>query len=102
MDVFSAIVKLRSGAASGLFTGEVPKTDLSAAEVLLLQSMHGEDAVISIVKTGSDKRKTAAERDRLASVYGPMVVAKLFGAEKWKTLPQKLPTADTSAEDMAA
>lgn len=104
MDIFSCIVKLRSGAESGIFTGEVPKTDVSAAEILLLKSLHQDDAVTNIVKTGNDKsRKNAVERERLNAIYGPLAVTRVFGKEAWRELPRKLPAAaEPAAEDMAA
>lgn len=102
MDVFSCIVKLRSGSESGIFTGEVPKQDVSAAEVLLLKSIHGDDAITSIQKTGKDNRKNAAERDRLAAIYRPEVVARVFGKEVWQPLPTKLPTDRDEPAEMAA
>ena len=45
------------------------KTGLSPAEVLLLQSLHGADAVLSIEPTGEVKREPSEEIARLKEAY---------------------------------
>ena len=103
MDLHSCVVKLRSGGESGIFTGEVPKGDITTPEILVLKAMHGDDAVVQVKVTGQDKKRSdAAERDRLAGFYNPRVVKRLFG-ESFQPLPKKLPRAEApAAEDMAA
>ncbi|MET0526964.1 MAG: hypothetical protein ABW003_01230 [Microvirga sp.] len=45
------------------------KMGLSPAEILLLQSLHGADAVIQIEPTGEEKREPADEIARLKNLY---------------------------------
>jgi hypothetical protein len=45
------------------------KTGLSPAEVLLLQSLHGADAVLQIEPTGDVKREPHEEIERLKEAY---------------------------------
>jgi|SRR5436190_16208900 len=45
------------------------KMDLSPAEVLLLQSLHGADAVLQIEPTGDVKREPHEEITRLKELY---------------------------------
>jgi len=45
------------------------KIDLSPAEILLLQSLHGVDSVIQIEPTGEVKREPQEEIARLKSLY---------------------------------
>lgn len=109
MDLHSCVVKLRSGGDSGIFTGEVPKYDLTTPEILILRAVHGEDAVAQVKKTGVDKRADRAERDRLSGLYNNQsrdIVKKLFG-ESFNPLPKKLPAEriealDLDADEMAA
>lgn len=109
MDLHSCVVKLRSGGDSGIFTGEVPKYDLTTPEILILKAIHGDDAVAAVKKTGIDKRTDRSERDRLAGLYnnaGRDVVKRLFG-ESFNPLPKKLPAErvealDLDADEMAA
>ena len=44
----------------------VPKHSTTPAEIVLLQRLHGNDAVTEIVVTEKDKRSHEDERDRLA------------------------------------
>lgn len=59
--------KVRLG---GSVMNEVRKDSVTAAEVEILRAFHGSDAVIEIVETGEDKKRTsAAERERLYGLY---------------------------------
>ncbi|CUW38789.1 protein of unknown function [Magnetospirillum sp. XM-1] len=49
---------------------EVRKTGIPLAEILLLQSIHGADAVVRIERAGSDDRKNRDIVDYLKAVYG--------------------------------
>lgn len=104
MDYHNAIVKLRSGPDSGVFTGEVPKPRLSVPEILVLKKLHGDDAVF-VEPERCDQRavKHAEERSRLASTYNPRLVSQLFG-ESWQKLPTELPKSDGAIDldDVAA
>jgi hypothetical protein len=45
------------------------KTDITPAEILLLQSLHGADAVLQIEPSGEDKREPMEEITRLKALY---------------------------------
>lgn len=93
--------KLRIG---GNVLNEVPKGDLTAAEIDMFRALHGSDAVVSIVETGEKSASAAAERARVQEKFmSPLdaparlkakteMFRNLFGHD---TLP--LPTALASA-----
>jgi hypothetical protein len=54
----------------GSLNNEVQKHDLTAAEIAVLQRIHGRDAVVDIVKVGeARKRNDRSERNRLMNIY---------------------------------
>lgn len=71
MKLYSCKVRL-----SGSLYNEVPKTDVTAAEVTLLQTLHGTDSVVQIYETGKNKVGQSDERSRLIEVYGAGLVAQ--------------------------
>lgn len=75
MQLYDAKVRL-----NGKVQNEVPKTGITGAEVLVLKEIHGADAVVDVTAAAAEARSHDAERERLERVYGPKVVAKLFGA----------------------
>lgn len=80
--------KLRLG---GNVVNEVRKEKVSAAEVIIMRAIHGDDAVIEIVEVGEDKRSDAEERDRLAAaLYDAEMLSKVFGISAIP-LPQEVP-----------
>ena len=105
MITYSAKIRL-----GGLLTNEVRKDGLTAAEIILLRDIHGDDAVIDIVETGkaisaeSGKLRTnEEERVRLNEFYNSKETSTaedhskktarmraLFGHDA-STLPAKLP-----------
>jgi hypothetical protein len=65
MERANCIVRL-----GGLLTNTVPKAGVTPAEVLLLRSIHGDDAVVDIRPTGEDpKVRVDQEYARLAEKY---------------------------------
>lgn len=54
---------------SGSRDNEVRKTDVTAAEIMILRSFHGEDAVTDVTPKNMDKRSHGDERARLFSLY---------------------------------
>lgn len=76
---------------AGSLLHEVPKQGLSAAEVVLLRSIHGDDGVVHLKpsKVKGDL-SDAAERQRLSAVYGEKAVAKVFSATYGAALPQEV------------
>jgi hypothetical protein len=54
---------------AGSRDNEVRKTDVTAAEIMILQAFHGADSVTEIVPKEMDKRSHGEERKRLFSAY---------------------------------
>jgi len=88
MQLYDATVRLQANPMH-----EVPKSGLTAPEVLLLQFVHGEDAVVRVRKGKMDKRSHEDERLRLSTRYGDKRVADMFGPGHTK-LPIKLDNVD--------
>lgn len=64
---------------AGQLTHEVPKTNCSAQELVLLRFIHGADAVVRITKAGEFKEfDKDTELRRLAQIYDPRVVGRVF------------------------
>lgn len=78
--------KVRLG---GNLVNEVPKARITAAEVLILQTIHGEAGVVGVQPRKMDKRAHDAERERLIQRYGAKIVTALFGPS-FQKLPTKL------------
>jgi hypothetical protein len=69
--------KIRLG---GSVVNEVRKDSVTAAEIVLLQVLHGEDAVSEIIEAGEVTRSDAEERERLvAALYDADAVRATFG-----------------------
>ncbi len=103
MQLYDATVRLNGNPMQ-----EVPKQDLTAPEVILLQKIHGgADAVVRISKRNMDKRSHNEERARLGALYGDQHVFGLFGPDHTK-LPVKLENVefvesnDLTDEDLEA
>jgi len=94
MHIYSAMVR-----PGGSLLNEIPKIGLSAAEIVVLRGIHGNDAVIKLQWSGSDRRKHAAERDRLVGLYGEKAFANVFGTGYSIKLPNELP--DVPSEESA-
>lgn len=93
-------IKVRLG---GLVNNEVRKSGVTAAEIMVLRALHGDDAVVDITSAKMDHRTHAEERARLNAIYcnketsSPETFTKkremlrgLFGADT-ADLPVKLP-----------
>lgn len=93
----------------GSVLNEVPKDEITAAEIMMFRGLHGADAIVNIVEVGEKSVSDAAERTRVHEQFlnpldaPPRLRAKtemfrnLFGHD---TLP--LPKAlaeDVEAED---
>lgn len=98
MEVYSAQVRL-----GGSVINEVPQDELTAAAIVCLRAIHGNDAVVKIEHVGSVKRTNEEERERLDMKYGQgLAIAKqslisLFGPEH-APLPVKLAGFDPEDE----
>ena len=69
---------------------DVPKTDVSAAEIMVLNHVHGEGSVINIEPTKTTRTPHKQEYNRLTDVYGPRAVQEVFGNVFNVRLPNKL------------
>ena len=94
MHIYSAVVR-----PGGLQLNEVPKTDLTSAEIVLLRKIHGNDAVIKIQWLKSDRRSHASERDRLTGIYGEKAFENTFGAGYDIKLPNELPDVESGEDE---
>ncbi len=90
MQFYDATVRL-----GGNVIHEVPRTNLTAPEVVVLQAIHGGvEAVVNIEPVRSGKIDMNMERDRLIQKYSPKVVSEVFGPTT-ATMPEKLPGIKT-------
>jgi hypothetical protein len=64
MDIAKCEVRL-----SGDLANSVPLSNVTPAEVLVLRAIHGEDSVVRIQQTGTDRRPHKDEYERLAQKY---------------------------------
>ena len=91
----------------GSVLNEVPKNEITAAEIEMFRALHGGDAIVNIVEVGEKTASDAAERERIKAKFinpardaPPRLKAKtemfrnMFGHD---TLP--LPRALTVAEE---
>lgn len=58
----------------------VHKSAVTPAELVILQRIHGLDAVRDIFVRRMDRRTHDEERDRLGAFYGDEVVSQVFGS----------------------
>lgn len=69
---------------------EVPKTEITAAEIEVLRALHGNDAVVGITEVGEVKRTSAQERELIYSRYASPATAMAEQVEKKRTLIRNL------------
>lgn len=65
MQIGSCIVRLGGDLGNSVF-----KQGVTPAEIVVLQSIHGADAVLDIKQTGNDRRAHGEELQRLVERYG--------------------------------
>lgn len=99
MQVFSGKIR-----PSGDIGTEVVRSDLTAAEVMVLRELHGEDAVVDLKVKRNDRRKHAEEYERLVRRYsrspdGRKAMAALFGSPQNPNLPATLAGFDEGTTD---
>jgi hypothetical protein len=80
MRLYNCTVRL-----GGSLYNEVPKTGVTAAEILLLRILHGNDGVANIEEAGKNAVGQAQERDRLVEIYG----AGIASARQLRELPEQ-------------
>ncbi len=83
-------------AIGGDIRSVVPKTMVTPAEIMLLQSIHGDDAVTNIRVNGELDATMDQERNRLGEFYGDSKVVGLFN--QFGDLPNTLEAARVPAE----
>lgn len=96
MQIFNCKVRL-----NGNVLHEVPRLEVSAAEVILLQHIHGNDAVVGLKHINDDQRTNSFERNRLAEIYGEKRVKEVFGLSSLP-LPAELSGFDGEDEEPEA
>lgn len=84
MNVYRCIVNMVDSA--NLVLTQVVKESVSAAEVILLRAIHGDQNVHHLVKIRANAIKNSEERMRLEGIYGEPFVAKVFG-QRHNALP---------------
>lgn len=91
MQYFSAKIRL-----AGSLLNEVWRDRLSVPEVMVLQALHGSDAVLDLKLVDEQPLEDhAAERERIGLTYGRSeasrpAVKSVLGTE-WQPLPEVLP-----------
>lgn len=74
----------------------VPKPVVSVPEILMLQAIHGADAVTNIKVIETQDVSSEEERDRLGNLYGDGKVVEIFN--QFGDLPQTLQAARIADE----
>ena len=77
-----------SVAINGDIRAVITKPLVTIAEIVLLQAMHGADAVTNIKVIGETERTSEQERDRLGNFYKDNKVIEVFG--QYGDLPKTL------------
>lgn len=83
-------------AIGGDIRSVVEKPSVTPAEIMLLQSIHGPDAVTNIRKIGEHDATMDSERDRLGRFYGDQKVVDQFN--QFGDLPTTLEAARVGEE----
>lgn len=66
MQICSATIRL-----AGSLNNTVRKGDLTPAEIVVLQALHGQDAVIELLHERDERRSHTFEFERLSALYSP-------------------------------
>ena len=85
-------------AIGGDIRSVVPRPSVTPAEIMLLQTIHGSDAVTNIRVIGEEDTTMDAERDRLGRFYGDAKVIAQFN--QFGDLPTTLEAARIGEELM--
>lgn len=101
MHIYSAKIRL-----GGKLGNEIRKENITASEILILRSIHGDDAVTEIKHTGTAKRTDATERARLFGSVGDSI--PLYRADQFRKvfvndfspLPQVYVEPQSEGEDV--
>lgn len=64
---------------SGSRDNEVPKTGMTAADIVLMEAIHGPDSVTNIIPDGRDDKLTkAGVLERVSAIYPSKVIKETF------------------------
>lgn len=83
-------LELRIG---GSMLHTVPKIEATPAEILILKSLHGDDAVVNVRPTRMDKRSHDFEWDRLSKLYDQGGAMAAPGEESRSVMQRLFPGA---------
>ena len=83
-------------AIGGDVRATVPRPVVSVAEILMLQQIHGGDAVTNIKVSSTEETTSEQERDRLGRLYGDQKVVDLF--QQFGELPKTIKEARIASE----
>lgn len=74
-----------------VFRGVIPGTEMTAAEIVVLRHIHGDDCLSGVESLGDANIDHRKERARLAAKYGDKVIETLFGpAAAASRLPEQV------------
>jgi hypothetical protein len=93
---------MQTAQAEILLHGNISSTVVrivTPAEIPILRSIHGDDAVINIEPKGDTKRTNAEEVERLKGFYGDVAFAKVFPGALPK-LPMTLAEVGAAAPEV--
>ncbi len=91
MKTYHGIVRL-----GGNINTQVAKDEMTAAEVMVLRYIHGDDAVVNLVGGADADRSPEEERERLELIYRPERVTAVLGVPG-APMPEKLDAATERA-----
>lgn len=63
---------------AGKMNHQLLKSDLTAAQIIMLKAIHGDHAVTDIVETGNSDLPVSGEKGRLTAIYGGERFAAVF------------------------
>ena len=82
----------------GTTSSEVPLSDITAAEILILRHLHGDDGVVRIVQRSREAINQFELRDKLRAKYEVSehqagLIVKVLGLDHMNNLPEELDPA---------
>jgi hypothetical protein len=96
MQMFNCMVGIVD--SNGATLTEVVKKGISATEIILLRSIHGEDKITRIERQKDEALPEEKVRDHLVRTYGKKAVEKEFGAT-YRDLPRKFRMPDSDEDE---
>jgi hypothetical protein len=84
---------------AGDVLNSVPRVGVSAAEVIALRHVHGQDGVANVIEIGEQKINPRKERKRLDEKFGEQKMLALFGVPGSMRLPEEFIVEDVTDDD---